>query len=149
MQRWILIGVTAIIFVIGGGGFAFWQMKQNRPQPIWIPLPINAGLPLEQRDAMVKQLKTDLSKKDRLVQISKDLGLTRKLHLATDDDVAVVLSQRLFVKVGEVTKSTGTIPTVDIGVDGVRKEAKVSEEIAKRLLQDVWKILGVKPPPAP
>jgi hypothetical protein len=146
MQRWILIGVVVLGLVFSGGMFTYWQYRQNRAEPVWVPLPVNPELPLEQRDTMIKHLKTALSEKERLVNISRELSLPGKLQLKSDDAVAEELASRLFVKVGEFTTPKGTIPTVNIGVDGAHKEVKISLEIANRIMQDVWKILGITPP---
>ena len=40
----------------------------------------------------------------------------------------------------------GKVPAIHIGVKGKAKESEVSGEIAMRLMDDVWKILGIKPP---
>jgi hypothetical protein len=149
MQRWILIGVAALLLVLATGVFGYWQYRQNRAEPIWVPIPLNKELPLEQRDEMVKKLKIELCQKDRLVQVSKELKLTEKFSLPSDEAVAAELTERLFVKVGEFKTATVTIPTLDIGVDGAHKDSKTSAEIAQRMVQEVWKILGVKPPTAP
>lgn len=149
MQRWILIGVAALLLVLATGVFGYWQYRQNRAEPVWVPIPLNTELPLEQRDAMVKKLKTDLKEKDRLVMVSRELKLPGKLSLPSDEVVAAELVERLFVKVGEFKTATATIPTLDIGVDGAHKDSKTSAQIAERMVQEVWKILGVKPPTAP
>lgn len=46
-----------------------------------------------------------------------------------------------------VTPMGGTAPSLNVGVSGKAKDAGISGEIAMRLMQDVWKILGIKPPP--
>jgi hypothetical protein len=40
----------------------------------------------------------------------------------------------------------GKVPAIHIGVNGKNKEREVSGQIAMRLIQDVWKILGIEPP---
>jgi hypothetical protein len=41
----------------------------------------------------------------------------------------------------------GKVPAILVGLTGKNKEREVSGEIAMRLMDDVWKILGVEPPP--
>jgi hypothetical protein len=148
MQRWIVFGVVAVLLVLGGGGFAYRTYKQNRPQPMWVPLPINPELPQEKRKEVVTELKKSLLKPEVLIQVSKDLGLPKTLGLPTDEAAANDIAQRLFVEVGEADAPTGgKVPSINIGIRGKRKDSEVSGKIAMRLMQDVWKILGIKPPP--
>jgi hypothetical protein len=148
MQRWIVFGVVAMLLVLGGGGFAYRTYKQNRPQPIWVPLPINPELPAEKRKEVAAELKKNLMKPEVLLQVSKDLGLPKILGLPTDEAAANEVAQRMFVDVGEAAAPTGgMVPSINIGIKGKRKDTEVSGKIAMRLMQDVWKILGIKPPP--
>ncbi len=147
MQRWIVFGVVAMLLVLGGGGFAYRTYKQNRPQPIWVPLPINPELPAEKRKEVAAELKKSLMKPEVLLQVSKDLGLPKILGLPTDEAAANEVAQRMFVDVGEAAAPTGgMVPSINIGIKGKRKDTEVSGKIAMRLMQDVWKILGIKPP---
>jgi hypothetical protein len=41
----------------------------------------------------------------------------------------------------------GKVPAIHIGVHGKRKESALSGKIAMRLMDDVWPILGIDPPP--
>ncbi len=43
----------------------------------------------------------------------------------------------------------GKVPAIHIGLTGKRKEREVSGAVAMRLMDDVWKILGIKAPPKP
>ena len=148
MQRWIVFGVVTMVLVLGGGAFALRTYKQNRPQPIWVPLPINAELPAEKRNEVAAELKKNLMKPEILIQVSKDLGLPKSFGLPTDEAAANEVAQRMFVEVGEADAPTGgKVPSINIGIKGKRKDTEVSGKIAMRLMQDVWKILGIKPPP--
>ena len=62
----------AVALVFGGGLFAVRAYKQNRPAPVWVPMPINPELPVAKVDEIVGKLKTDLS----------DEALLRKVNLA-------------------------------------------------------------------
>ncbi len=140
--------MVAMLLVLGGGAFALRVYKQNRPQPIWVPLPINAELPAEKRNEIAAELKKSLMKPEVLIQVSKDLGLAKSFGLPTDEAAANEVAQRMFVEVGEADAPTGgKVPSINIGIKGKRKDTEVSGKIAMRLMQDVWKILGIKPPP--
>lgn len=148
MQRWIVFGVVVMILVLGGGGFAYKSYKENRPNPIWVPMPINPELPGDKRIEIAKELKELLKKPELLIQISKDLGLPKALQLPTDELAADEVARRLFVNVGETDSANGVkVPTINIGVTGMRKERVISEKIVMRLMEDVKKIIGIKPPP--
>ncbi len=148
MQRWILVGVIAMAMVCGGGLFAFRTYKQNLPYPVWVPLPINPELTAERQDSIAKDLKVKLLDQKILVQVSKDVDLKNEWRLGSDQQCADELVKRIFVKLGETTTKMGRVPTIDVGVNGKSKERDVSGKIAMRLIKDVYKILGIDPPPA-
>lgn len=146
MQRWIVAGVVAMLLMGGGGYAAIKIYKQNRPAPVWVPLPINPELPIDKRDEIIAKLKTELGESERLEQVSKDVGLVSKWDLPTDQDGAAEIASRLFVREGEADTPQGKVPAIHIGIKGKRKEREVSGEIAVRLMDDVWQILGIETP---
>jgi hypothetical protein len=147
MQRWIVAGVVAMLLMGAGGFLALKSYKQNRPVPVWVPLPINPELPTEKCDEIVAKLKDQLGKPEVLAKVSADVGLVRKWELPSDEAGAAELGRRLFVKTGEMDSPMGRVPAIHIGVTGKRKERQVTGEIAMRLMEDVWPILGLEPPP--
>jgi hypothetical protein len=147
MQRWIVAGVLMVLLMGAGGAFALKAYKQNRPAPVWVPLPINPELPIDKRDEIIARLKDELSREERLIRVSRDVGLAGKWNLPTDEDGAAEIAGRLFVKEGEADTPQGKVPAIHIGVKGKRREREVSGEIAMRLMEDVWEILGIEPPP--
>ena len=102
-----------MLLVLGGGGFAYRTYKQNRPQPMWVPLPINPELPAEKRKEVVAELKKSLMKPEVLIQVSKDLGLPKAFGLPTDEAAANEVAQRMFVEVGETDGADGRQGPVD------------------------------------
>ena len=146
MQRWIALGVLSVILMVGGGGFAYWTYKQNRPNPVWVPLLINRELTDDKRQEIAIDLKEKLSKSEILNKVSSDLGLARKWNLPSDESAAQEIKKRLFVKIGEADSPEGKLPSINIGVEGSRREAAISGEIALRLMKDVWQLLGIEPP---
>lgn len=140
------MGVVAMMLVLGGGAFAYRAYKENRPYKMWVPMPINPEMPVEKRDEIAKNLKEKLGRTEILLQISKDLGLPAKFHLASHDEAVEEISHELFVQVGEADGPMGKVPSINIGMNGKSKNKELSGEIAMRLMDDVWKILGVKAP---
>ena len=138
--------MVAMMLVVGGGGYGWWNYKQNLPAPLWVPLPINPERTEEERVKVAKELKAKLDSPAILIQISKDLDLTHKWNLPSNEAAASEISKRLFVRVGEADTPMGKVPSLNVGVDGKVKEAKVTGEIAMRLMKETMKLIGIKPP---
>jgi hypothetical protein len=147
MQRWILLGAVVMMLVVGGGGFAYWTYRQNRPTPVWVPILVNTELDPVKHEELSKDLKTKLMTPEFLLQVSKDLQLASKWQLPSDQAAAEEIAKRLFVRVGEADTPTGRVPSINVGLNGPKKDFALSGEIAMRMMKDVWKILGIKPPP--
>lgn len=147
MQRWIVVGGLVLILLFGSGIYAYSNYKQGRPHPVWVPMPINPEVPEEKREEIATSLRTKLSSEDVLIQVSKDLGLPAKMEVASDSAAAEEVRKILFVKEGEMESPRGRIPSINIGVKGKARDHKLSGEISMRLMEDVWKILGIEPPP--
>lgn len=143
----MILGAVTMALMLGGGVFAYRVYKENRPQPIWVPLPINPKLPGSKRDEVVKDLKEKLDTPEILLRVSQDLNLAELWSLPSEAAAGEELSKRLFVTLGESHTGVGPTPTIDIGVTGAMKEKALSEKIAMRLMEDVWKIIGIDPPP--
>ncbi len=146
MQRWILAAGFALILLLGGGYFAHRTIKMNRPHPVWVPLPYREDLEMAKLNEIIKTLKDKLGDPELLARVSKDVGLKSKWNLSSDEECAGELGRRLFVKNGEADTPGGKVPAIHIGVRGKARESAVSGEIAMRLMDDVWKILGIEPP---
>jgi hypothetical protein len=149
MQRWIgLALITALIALGGAGYFALRIYKQNLPHPMWVPLQLNPELPYDKRVEAAAKIKEELLKPEVLLQVSKDLGLPSKLDFKSHDEVAAELARLVFVDVGEADTPTGIkVPAINVGVKGKQKHHDTSGKIAMRLMEDVWKFIGIKPPP--
>jgi hypothetical protein len=137
--------MLAALLMVGGGGFAYWTYRQNRPSPVWVPLLINPEFSESKRQEVAKELKEKLSKPEILKQVSADLQLAKKWNLATDELAGQEIVKRLFVTVGEADSPQGRSPSINIGIQGTRRDAAVSGEIALRMMKDVWKTLGIDP----
>ncbi len=113
---------------------------------MWVPLRVPDDFPAAQRDQTIKELNTQLRDPVQLQEVVKDLGLTEKWKLASEREAVQRLSGRVFVRMGDMATPMGKVPALHIGVTGKAKERELSGQIALRLMKDVWKILGVKPP---
>lgn len=150
MQRWIVpgivIGLVAMALMATGGYFGLKIYKQNRPAPVWVPLPVNPELSSEKTREICNDLKSRLSEPERLQRVSKDLALAREWDMPSDKESAAEIGRRLFVRSGEADTPMGKVPAIHIGVHGKRKERELSGKIAMRLMDDVWPLLGIDPP---
>ena len=141
MQRWILAGIVALVLAIGGGGLGLRFYKQNRPDKVWVPLPINGDLSLEKRRAMTKELEQTLRQSIKFAELSKDVGLSQKWQLASDEEGGREIEKRLFVKLGDADTPTGRVPAIHIGVNGKVKEHAVLGALSVRLVDEVRRVL--------
>ncbi len=132
----------------GAGVFGYWTYRQNQPAPMWVEIPINPDRTNEEKEEIAKDLLTRLRDKELLTKVCKDMDLVGKWKMTSDSAAAAELSNRLFVKTGETAAPIGRVPALQIGVIGKKKERNLSGQIAMRLMDDVWKILGIKPPPS-
>ena len=152
MQRWIVIAVLGAILFGLGGGYAVWTYKQNRPQPVWVPLALNENLPQEKREELAAQIKSKLLEGTTLRDAVKETGLAGRLGLPSDEAAEAEVRKRLFVEIGEadVPSAAGIAPTrvpsINIGIKAQRKSFKPMSEVAMRIMRDVWKMLGIKEP---
>lgn len=147
MQRWIVVGVLALMLVVCGGGYAYWNHKQNLPSPMWVPVAVRADFPKDAQEQTVRELRDKLNNPELLAKVVQEMGLKQKWGLSSDREAEEQLAGRIFVRMGEVKSPIGVVPALHVGVSGKRKERELSGEIAVRLMEDVWKILGIHPPP--
>jgi hypothetical protein len=148
MQRWIAL-VTVVLLLLGvGGGVLIWNHRQNRPDKVWVPLPLNPETPEDARSNLAKQLDTELRKPSVLKGVAADVQLATKLGLPSDEAAVAELTKRLFVEVGTADTSMGRIPSLNIGVNGKSREHELLGQVSIRLMKDVRRIVGVKDQPA-
>lgn len=146
MQRRIVIGVVVAFLAAGGGAFAWWNHKQNLPAPMWVPLPVRGEFSAEECNQTVRELNSRLREPELLRKVAEDIGLAQKWDVGSEREAVQRLSGVVFVRMGDMKSPMGSVPAVHIGVAGKVKDRELSGKIAERLMQDVWKILGVQPP---
>lgn len=150
MQRWIIVALVGAILFGLGGGYALWTYRENRPRKVWVPLALNETFPAEKRDELAGEIKKKLLEDATLAEVVKDTGLTAKLGLSSDSEATEEVRKRLFVEVGEADVPNSMppkrVPSINIGLNAQRKSYDAFGEVAMRLMEDVWKMLGIKKP---
>lgn len=146
MQRSIFLGLVAagLIMVSAVGGY--WWVKQNRPDQQWVPMPLNPSSSVEDRTRLQEEVLVYLKKDDSLRSLVKALSLQQRWNLSTEQQAMDQLKSILFVRVGEFRNpmTQETLPTVDIGVNGKRKERALLGEIATEMGKETRKHLGIE-----
>jgi uncharacterized membrane protein len=152
-QRWILWGVlAAVVMALGlaGAVFGYKEYKQNRPAGMWVPLPfMNPEIPDEDRREFVKMLNEKLREPELLLRVASDIPVREAWKLGSDDEVVKEMDRRLFVEMGSAETPEGRVPSVNIGFNGKRRETALLGQLSLRIMDDVWKIIGVEKPKQP
>ena len=148
MQRWKLYAGLALVFMTslaGGGYYGYKEYKLSRPAPIWVPLVIRSDVPVEKQEAIVEQIKQELKNEDLLKQVVIDAKLQQGFNLPSEKAAIAELKKRLFVKLSKNVKPTGIVHTIDVGLDGTRREEAVLKAATLRINKDVLRICGIDP----
>jgi len=145
MQRWIMI--SAIVVALGGiglmGGYAWLQNERaNRPDAIWVPIPLNPELSQEQHQEFTDNLRQRLASDEVLGKISADLNLRTRGNFPSEEASITDLRTRLMCEVGEHNYA----PSLNVGFRGVSRENAMLRELAERLMQDFNEIVSTPSP---
>jgi len=146
MKRWLIVGAMAMVVMMVGAWFAYGIYKDTRPSPIWVPLQVNQDMTTEKQDEIAKELRGKLLERDYLVGVSKELNLKNVWKMESHEKSADELAKRIFVRVGTYDTPMGRVPSINIGVNGIKKETENSTKIAMHLAKRVWAHLGLEPP---
>lgn len=148
MQRWILWGILAAVglVLIGGGGlYGYREYSQGKPAPVWVPIPLNPTISLEQQEEVAAQVSKSLRADEVLGAVVLDLGLIEKFGV-TDEGAAIAeLGRRLFVEAGTMATQMGENPSLNVGMRGSRREKDLSGEVAERIVKDVFRMMRIDP----
>lgn len=144
MQRWIALAAVVVLLLGVGGGVLLRNHRRNKPDKVWVPLPLSLEAPEDARKTFAQQLDTELRKPSVLLAVAADTQLASKLDLPSTEAAADELGKRLFVELGQSETLTGKVPSLNVGVRGLAKEHEMLGQIAERLMKDVKRILGVK-----
>jgi hypothetical protein len=148
MQRWILLGLVAGFLLVVGAGAGLWVFRQNRPDQQWVPMPLNPRSTPEEREELAKTVQLLLQEESILRKIVRSSSLQEKWDTSSEDAALEMLKTRMFVRLGEFRDpmSQELFTTLDIGVNGPRKEKMLIGELATKLATEAGKSLGVEQP---
>lgn len=148
MQRWMLyagLAVIGLVLLTGGGLYGYREYLRSKPSPIWVPLALRADISMADQEKLADEIELRLRTDAILRQIAMDLDLQTKFEQPDIDGAIKELDNRLFVKSGTANTPAGTVPSINIGVNGTGHEKVVLGDTATRLSKDVWKMLGYDP----
>jgi len=145
MQRWILTGFAACILgavVLAGGA---WFYRQNKPDSRWVPIPLSESSTRFEREDLRKYLADSLQSPESLSVMVKELDLQTKLGAGTEEEAVAKLKSMMFIRIGEFQNPNTMmlIPTVDVGVEGKRKQQHLLSGIAVKMGESCRKKMGV------
>jgi hypothetical protein len=143
MQRWIYTGLVACLVVGGAMVFFFMKMRSNRPESRWVPIAIRSDITVEQKTEVVSAIEKYVKTDKTLQEVAAECDLKKQLGVATDDDAKRWLAERAFVRLGKLqnAQTSKELETVDIGVNGKRKEIDALNTSATKLGDKVRKML--------
>jgi hypothetical protein len=145
MQRLILFGLLGAFALMIAAVGGYWWMKQNREDQRWVPMPVNPGSSLEEREELQKQIETHMRRDAVVKSIVSELSLAQRWNVGSEAEAAERFKQVMFVRLGEFRHpaTQETFATIDIGVKGKRKEQTLLEEIATRMARETRDYLGL------
>ena len=139
------VGIVGLILLVGGAFVARKEYYASKPGPIWVPLTLTVGISMEEQNALADQIDERLRDDDLLRQIVIDADLQNGFNQPTEEAAIEELKRRLFAKAGSADTPQGSVPSVNVGVTGTRREHEVLERAAKRIIKDVWRMMGIDP----
>lgn len=141
MQRWIVIAALVLCLVGAGGVAAMWNHRQNKPDMMYLQLPIDQKVAADARKQFIDDLRRKLLTPEVLAGVARDCGVQAKLKLGSEQETIAELQKRGFVEDEGVH--------LHVGFRGKRKEHDILAECSTRLGEDLKKLLTVQSTPAP
>lgn len=126
MQKAWIVGALALVLLMGGLGGGIWIMRQNKPEPYWLELPMREGLSKEEFNEVIKSFHSAVTSDGVVIPTVKELNLTGEWKLA-EEPAAAELRKRLYVRKSDVGGR------LVIGLQGKRKEAKQTKAIVNHI----------------
>lgn len=126
MRKWLIPGIVAFVLLLGGAAFGIRIIKQNRPAPFWVEIPIKLPSDGAQLEKLEKDLRQRVLSDDILVPVVREMDLARRWDLPGEQAAVAELRRRAFVQF----KDTGFLK---IGLNGKRKDMATTSEVAKKL----------------
>lgn len=126
MRKWLIPGIVAFVLLLGGAGFGIHILKQNRPAPFWVEIPMRLPTDGVQLEKLEKDLRQRVSSDDVIIPVVREMDLARRWNLPGEEAAVAELRRRVFVQF----KDSGFLK---IGLQGKRKEMATTSEVAKKL----------------
>ncbi len=144
MQRWILWTVLgAVGLVVMFLGAREYHLRQ--PDKKWVPITLRADISLEDQNKIAEEIDEKLRADEILRSVVADVGLQEKFNQPSEDAAVKELDRRLFCEVGTADTPKGFLPSINVGVSGIKHEKKLLRDTSTRIIRDVWSILGIDP----
>lgn len=142
---WMVLAIFGLVVIFFGAKYTLNEYRLRQPDRIWVPVTLRADLSMADQKNLAKQIEEKLRTDEILRAIVVDVGLQAKFKQPSEDAAMKELGRRLFVDVGSAETPNGSIPSINIGVSGIRREKKILEESAMRVISDAWQIIGIDP----
>lgn len=126
MRKWLIPAIVAFVLLLGGAAFGIRIIKQNRPAPFWVEIPIKLPSDGAQLEKLEKDLRQRVLSDDIIIPVTREMDLARRWNLPGEQAAVAELRRRVFVQF----KDAGFLK---IGLNGKRKEMTTTSEIAKKL----------------
>jgi len=126
MRKWLIPGIVAFVLLLGGAVFGIHVLKQNRPAPFWVKIPVRLPADGEQLEKFEKDLRQRVQSDDFLLPVVRELDLARRWNLPGDQAALAELRRRVFVRFQGAD-------VLELGLNGKRKEMATTSEVAQKL----------------
>ena len=126
MRKWLIPGIVAFVLLLGGAAFGIRTLKQNRPAPFWVEIPMRLPADGAQLEKLEKDLRQRVQSDEVIVSVVRESDLARRWNLPDEQAAVAELRRRVFVQF----KDGGFLK---IGLNGKRKEMAITSEVAKKL----------------
>ncbi len=134
-----------MLLMLVGAKFALNGYRGNKPDQIWLPIPLGEDLLPEEQRAFADKMNESLRNPELQKQVVLDTQLREKLKLASEAEAIKELNRRFYVELGSAEAAQGTVPTLNIGVKGIRHENEILGQLVTRIARDFFKINGIDP----
>lgn len=126
MRKWLIPGIVAFVLLFAGAAFGIRTIKQNRPAPFWVRIPVRLPADGAQLEKLEKDIRQRVQSDEVILPVVRELDLARRWSLPGEDAAVAELRRRVFVRFQGAD-------VLEIGLNGKRKEMATTSEVAKKL----------------
>lgn len=150
MKRIAIVSILVLLLGIGGLFAGYKVLQGNRKAPMWVPIVCQKDVKSEEMDKAVEKVYKELSKEEVLTKVVREMNLVKKWDAVSEDAAIAELKKRMFVRIGTHDVEMGVkSPAILVGVSGKKKDMQFTGEVAMKLMEFVWPVLGIEPPKKP